>query len=440
MKTLEDYIKTNSVIFPNKVALICGNVKITYKELWERVLERSHDFKNCSDNIIILRTSQSITFLIDYFAVHWAGKVAVPLEKDIPDESFSIIQNELYGCIVPENVVDILYTTGTTGKQKGTMLSRQAIIANAENLIHAQLFSAETTFIISGPLNHIGSLSKIWPTILVGGSIIITEGMKNITDFFKALDYPSNKMATFLVPASIRMLLQFAEKQLIMYANKIDFIETGAAPMAKDDMNKLCEILPDTRLYNTYASTETGIICTHNYNSDYCVAGCLGRPMMHSKLFISEDGRIYCSGETLMSGYVNDEILTQEILHDGYVYTNDKGFIDSEGRLQLLGRNDDIINIGGYKVNPIEVENMALSFPEVSDCICVADKHALLGDVLRLLVVMRSNYSLDKRQIARFLSIKLGKYKVPQFYSQVESIKRTYNGKLDRKFYRNNRI
>lgn len=438
MRTLEDYLKANSESIPDKIAIICGDCRITYRKLWNRALKRSQEISTNSSDVVVLRVSQSIDFLVDYFAVHWARKVVVPLEKDIPEESFLKIQNELEDFIVPENVADILYTTGTTGKQKGTMLSHRAIIANAENLIYAQEFSSETAFIISGPLNHIGSLSKVWPTIILGGSIIITEGVKNMSEFFGALDYPYRKMATFLVPASIRMLLQFGEHQLKLYADKIDFIETGAAPISSDDMTKLCELLPNTRLYNTYASTETGIICTHNYNSNYCVAGCLGRPMKHSKLFISEEGTIVCSGETLMTGYANDEELTRKVLHDGCVYTNDKGFIDSEGRLQLSGREDDIINVGGYKVNPIEVENVVLSLSEISDCICIADKHPVLGVALRLLVVIQDSRSFDKKQLAHILMDKLERYKVPQLYTQVESIKRTYNGKLDRKYYRLN--
>jgi acyl-CoA synthetase (AMP-forming)/AMP-acid ligase II len=140
-----------------------------------------------------------------------------------------------------------------------------------------------------------------------------------------------------------------------------------------------------------------------------------------------------------MTGYANEEELTNMVLRNGFVYTNDKGFIDSEGRLQLTGRNDDIINVGGFKVNPSEVENVALSFPDISDCICIADKHPVLGTTLRLLVVMHECKTLDKRKLAHTLLEKLEKYKVPQLYKQVESIKRTYNGKLDRKYYREDR-
>lgn len=435
MKLLEDYLKDNSESIPDKIAVICGDTQMTYAQLWDKVSEHRRNLKSSEGNTVLVRTTQSIEFLIEYFAIHLAGMVAVPLEKDIPEESFLAIQESLRGAILPDDIADILYTTGTTGKQKGTMISHRAIIANAENLITAQLFSGDITFIISGPLNHIGSLSKVWPTIMVGGSLLITEGLKNMDDFFKALDYPCSKIATFLVPASIRMLLQFGEEQLMTYAGKIDFIETGAAPMSEVDMKHLCKVLPDSRLYNTYASTETGIICTHNYNSDYCVAGCLGKTMKHSSLFISEDGTIFCSGKTLMSGYVNDKDLTLRVLRDGMVYTNDKGYLDSKGRLRLLGRDDDIINIGGYKVNPIEIENVALSFPDVADCICITDKHPVLGNALRLLVVTPKGKLLNKKQLALFLMDRLERYKVPQMYSQVDAIRRTYNGKLDRKSY-----
>lgn len=436
MKVLEDYLKENSESVPNKPAIVCNDVAVTYSELWNRVLARSKELTSDSQKIILLRATQSIEFLIEYFAIHYAGKVIVPLEKDLPEDSFFNIKENLRNYTPPADVTDILYTTGTTGKQKGTMLSRQAIIANAENLIYAQQFCHDITFIISGPLNHIGSLSKVWPVIIVGGTLVITEGMKNLGTFFHALDYPCCKIATFLVPASIRMLLQFSEERFMKYASKIDFIETGAAPISKGDMETLCKLLPNSRLYNTYASTETGIICTHDYNSGYLVEGCLGKTMKHSSIYISEDGAIFCSGKTLMSGYANDEELTRKVLRDGRIYTTDRGYIDSEGRLRLSGRNDDIINLGGYKVNPIEVESAALSFPDISDCICIADKHPVLGIVLRLLVVMQEGQVLNKKQLAHFLMDKLERYKIPQLYSSVDSVERTYNGKLNRKFYK----
>ena len=196
-----------------------------------------------------------------------------------------------------------------------------------------------------------------------------------------------------------------------------------------------CELLPHTRLYNTYASTETGIIATYNFNDGECLQGCLGHPMPHSRLMITSEGLIACQGDTLMTGYVNDPDLTATILHDNTIFTADMGHIDAKGRLHLEGRQGDVINVGGYKVAPTEVENAALSLPQVEDCICIAVDHPLTGQALKLLVVTPEGQLFDKRQIPRALKAQLETYKVPLLYEQVEKIQRTYNGKINRKFY-----
>jgi acyl-CoA synthetase (AMP-forming)/AMP-acid ligase II len=290
-------------------------------------------------------------------------------------------------------------------------------------------------FIVNGPLNHIGSLSKIYPVIMLGATLILVDGMKDLNAFWKAFDYPALKVATFLVPASIRILIQFSSEQLAAYAEKIDFIETGAAAISQADMETLCRLLPKSRLYNTYASTETGIISTYNFNDGKCVAGCLGRPMPHSQVFITSEGHIACKGETLMSGYVGDPERTATVLSDGVVYTSDIGHIDEKGMLHLSGREDDVINVGGFKVAPTEVEDAAMAFPDIQDCICISVEHKIMGRALKLLVVMKDGRVLNKRALAQFLKNKLETYKIPTLYEQTETVKRTFNGKLDRKFY-----
>lgn len=435
MKCLEDYLRRWADLNPTKTAVICEGETVTYAQLWERALERSMQYKLQEGAAVVIPACQRIDFLTEYFAVHLAGKAIVPLESDCSDQKLITIQHEISASEIPANVADILYTTGTTGRQKGIMISHKAIVANAENLIQAHQFTPELLFVISGPLNHIGSLSKIWPTIIMGATLCITSGMKDMNTFLNALRLPYKRVATFLVPSSIRMLLQFAHNELTFIADKIDFIETGAAPMAQADMEALCRLLPHTRLYNTYASTETGIICTHNYNSDYCMAGCLGRPMKHSAVFITAEGSVACKGDTLMEGYVGDPKTTLSVLHDGTLFTTDCGKIDEQGRLHLTGRLGDIINIGGYKVNPVEVEDVVLSFPGIADCICTASPHPVLGTALKLYVVLKEGSSLNKKELSAFLMQRLERYKVPQLFSMEDHIERTYNGKPNRKFY-----
>ena len=289
-------------------------------------------------------------------------------------------------------------------------------------------------FVIHGPLNHIGSLSKIFPIILQGGTLHILDGLRDADTFFNAFREPG-KYATFFVPANIRFLLTFDAKRFAALADRLDFVESGGAPLSHADMLQLCQILPHTRLYNTYASTETGIIATYNYNDGRCLAGCLGHTMPHSRVTITSEGMISCQGDTLMSGYIGDPELTATVLRNDTVYMSDYGQIDAEGMLHIGGRESDVINVGGYKVAPTEVEDIAMSIEGIRDCICIPAEHPIMGKAVKLLVVMNEGVPFSKKTIARYIAARLEPYKVPQLYEQVESIARTYNGKLDRKHY-----
>lgn len=440
---LVDYLEQNAQRYPEKPAVVCGGQTCTYAQLWHQVQYRASELSSLHltpstlHQINCFRSTQDLDFLVTYLATHLAGGVATPLEHGMPEPLFQEVKARLQSAEIPEGIADILYTTGTTGQSKGVMISHRAMMADAENLIAGQGFSHDLVFVINGPLNHIGSLSKLWPCIMLGATILIIDGMKDLNAFFRALDYPATKMATFFVPATIRMILQFAPDKLASYAHKLDFIESGAAPLPQADMQRLCELLPTTRLYNTYASTETGIIATYNYNNGRCTANCLGRPMPHSRLLITPEGLIACQGDTLMSGYAGDPELTATVLRDNTIFTSDVGTIDSEGMLHLSGRASDVINVGGFKVSPIEVESVAMSNSLVSDCICISADHPVTGRALKLLVVTPSNQPLDKRSLARYLADRLEPYKVPMLYEQVDTIARTYNGKLDRKHYLN---
>ena len=462
--TLEDYLEQNATRYPDKTAVICGDEQCTYAQLWQRVTDRVAELKHHSplssllsplslnSQIVCLRALPEIDYLVNYFALHRAGYVVAPLERDMPESTFKDIEQQLCQHSVPEGSADILYTTGTTGKSKGVIISHRTIVADAENLIAGQGFSHDTMFVINGPLNHIGSLSKVYPVILLGGTIIIVNGMKDLDAFFNAFDSPLSststspslssllsplrRFATFLVPASIRILIQFSADRLAALADKMEFLETGAAAISQADMEALCRLLPHTRLYNTYASTETGIISTYNYNDGRCMAGCLGRTMPHSELIITPEGLIACKGDTLMTGYVGDPERTASVLRDGTIYTADIGIIDDEGMLHLKGREDDVINVGGFKVAPTEVEDAAMAFPDVKDCICIAVDHPITGKALKLLVSMIEGCSLNKRALALHLKDRLEPYKIPLLYEQVPSIQRTFNGKLNRKYYK----
>lgn len=431
-------LKENSIVFANRLALVCGKEQITYGELYSAALSRAAELTAAGmseGNVIPLRAFPSINYFVSYFAIHLIGGIAVPLASDISEEGFCQYKESLKTSKVPEGAADILFTTGTTGKSKGAIISHDTILANAENLIAAHGYNQDLSFIISTPLNHYGAWSKVFPCIMRGMTIYLLDGLKVMDDFFNIIGSSTTRVATFMVPSGIKMLMQLCGDRLSRCADRIEFLETGGAPMSEGDMRRLCGLLPHSRLFNTYASTESGIVTTYNYQEG-CIAGCVGRPLKNSSVAISPQGHILCSGKTLMTGYLDDPLLTNDILRGGVVEMSDRGMIDGEGRLHILGRDDDVINTGAYKVNPLEVEDAANEYAGIKDCICVAVPHIILGTALKLLYVTHDGGDVSKKDLAHYLLTKLEKHKVPLLYEQVPSIRMTFNGKKDRKHYR----
>ena len=410
--TLEESIRFHAGNTPHKPAVICGKDSISYSCLWENILKRASELEARGlrqGRPYVYRATQNIDFIVTYCAVHYLKAIAVPLEHQALEENFQAISAEVNSCEFAPDIVDILK------------------------------FTPELLFIISGPLNHIASLFKMHPVLTVGGTVCVLDGLKDMNAFFDVFELPFTKFATFLVPASIRLIMQFSYDRLCALADKIDFIETGAAPITSSDMERLSKALPKSRLYNTLGGTEIGAVCTYDFNDGRYMEGCIGRPMKNSTVEVTEEGNIIVSGLTIMSGYVADEENTKKVLKDGKIYGSDLGYVDEEGLIHLKGRQGDVINVGGFKVDPSEVENAAASHEAVKDCICVSAVHPVIGTVLKLLVVLTPGMELDKRSIALHIKSKLEPHKVPTYYEAVESIQRTYNGKLDRKFYRENK-
>ena len=433
MKIL-DFLEQHAAAQPDKTFVTQSDGQsMSYGQFWHEVCRRAEALNadHPRHTAVVLRASQTLSYLLDYFACHKAELVAVPVEHDLPDDRMLAIRQQVTDIVFPPEASDILFTTGTTGTPKGVVLSHKALMTDAENLARAHGYHTDLTFIINGPLNHFGSHSKVLPVVLTGGSLRLMDGMKSLEDFYAVVDAVSGPVATFLVPASIRMLIQFSAERLAGHADQIELLETGAAPISQSDMQQLASLLPHSRLFNTYAGSEVGVVCTYAFNDGLCLPSCVGPayPLSHVTL---RDGVVVCSGNGLMMGYLGQPLV--ETVPE--IVTSDLGRMDEQGRLFLTGRQSDLINVGGMKVSPIEVEDVAAAvIPGLKDCICVAQSHSVMGSVPKLLVVMCEGAELDKRAVARAMRQRLESYKVPVNIVAVEHIERTYNGKLDRKFY-----
>lgn len=433
MNSLEKLIARHAEDAPERVALHIQSEKTTYRELYQRIQKCAAGHKGMRGRGIVLAAQPSIDFLVSYFSAHVAGAVAVLLPANATLEQLARMEKALQGVAFPDGSADVLFTTGTTGVPKGVVLGWRALAANAANIVSGQPYHPYLTFIISGQLNHLGSLSKVWATIMAGATAHIMPKF-DFTAFFNAAESVRDMCAAaFLVPSCIRMLTQFGGQQMLGLAAKMAFIETGGDALDAATMADIHRLLPHTRLFNTYASTETGVVSTFEF-THIQQAGCVGHALPHAQFGLTPEGFIRCEGQTLMSGYLNvGETTTFEALNDTGFTTLDCGTTDEEGRLHFKCRVGDIINTGGFKVSPQEVEAVANALPGVKASLCTAAPHPILGKALKLLVVTDDGAEFNAKQLAKELKKQLETHQVPLFYERVEKLKTTANGKIDRK-------
>ncbi len=485
-KTIIERMFDTSCAEPDKVAVITHDQEICYCELVGMVkgyclFLRSIGVKK-GDKIVV-KASQTIDYVVAYFAIHLSGAIVVSVEHNSPEAMLYDIADKMnakviisknlsYSDMIMENhsildcarknyydicdivfpdmtsIADIIFTTGTTGRSKGVMLTHKALVATAENLVCGCNYTSNTIIIVPGPLNHSNAIRKLQVSMYCGGGIYLLNGMLGVERFFQALKYPKGKKACCLPPAMVRKILQMTGDRIGDFSDVIDFIESASSPLPEVDKEKLCSLLPHTRLYNNYGSTESASVCMFDYNQFKGMKNCIGKALPNSKIFIVDENRniinssyervglIACEGAVNMLGYYNDEEATKEVMDAGIVYSKDIGYMDEEGFVYILGRKDDVINVGGFKVSPVEVENIALKFKGVEECVCLGADHDTYGKVIRLLYVEDECDKVDVKQLNRFMLASVASYMVPQIYERVSEIKKTYNGKIDRKAYR----
>lgn len=484
--TLIEYVKIHAEKNPNKFAVISGGRGYSYAELYKDVQKYALylQLKGLKKgNIVVAKSIQSVDYIIIYLAVHYCGGVITTVEKSTSSDKINEVAAKVSAQLIvcdsddgininkyiyidskdvrtnikdmdlakeqfPEGTdsADILFTTGTTGDSKGVELSHMAVIAGAENIAYGCEMKRDTVLVVPNPLSHSNAIKNLGACLITGCTFYVLDGIADLSAYFKALDYEYGQVATVLPPAAIRTIFQLAKDKLASYIDKLDYLMAATAPLPEPDRETLRMLLPKTRLYNHYGCSESSSICIYDFNKYSELKNCVGKAMPHSQVFFVDDnkreihssakniGLLAVRGDAAMKGYFNEPEVTSEILIDNTIYTKDMGYIDENGFVFILGRNDDIINVGGLKVSPLDVESVALAYKGIQDCICISENDVITGQALKLLIVADSNFNLQELQ--KYISSKLDSYKVPKKYELVKKIERTYNGKLNRKFYK----
>lgn len=340
-------------------------------------------------------------------------------------------------------VNSILFSTGTTGAEKGITLSHTNDVMLSENIIAGVDLREDNVEFVLSPLNHAHGLRRYYANMYRGAAVILIGNLMNLKRFFAVLDL-YRVTAISLVPSALAAILKLSGSRLGEYRHQLRYVQMGGAPMLRDSKEQLKALLPGVRLYNIYGSTESPINCVYDFNRPDEKERCIGRPTLHADVFVVDDnlnpiasskdnpGTLAIRGPMNMLGYWKDPEETAKVLRDGVIYTNDIAYFDEDGDVILLGRRGDVINVGGKKVSPLEIEKAAGTLPGIADCGCVPADHPGKGSVPKLFVEMKPGAAFDAAALRSALAKLLEPFKVPDLIVQVEKIPRTFKGSLQR--------
>lgn len=410
---------------------------------------------------IMAMAAQRGDYLALQFAAHRLGAVFVPLEKNLPEERVKTIReitdaklvlksSKLDGAekefCAPlptlEETATILFTTGTTGTSKGIELSHRAEVAVAQNVFYGTEMEEDTVELIPMPVNHSYGLRHFFGLLLGGRSTVLCDGVTMAEDFFVIMDrYGVNALS--LTPAAVNILLHLTGERLGTYRDRIRYLQLGTAGVDAAMKERLRKLLPHSRLYQYYSSTEAGCACIFDYRSDYS-ARRVGKPACNSLFVVMDEagniiesseknwGFLSCAGPMNMTGYYKEPALTEQTVVNGFVRSQDIGYFDAEGYLCFVGRAGDVINTGGNKVAPEEVEEAAMFYGGIRECACSGASDVFLGQVPKLYVVPEDAEHFDLTGLTQFLAGRLEAYKQPRQIVLIKAVPRNYMGKPQR--------
>ena len=363
-------------------------------------------------------------------------------EKDGPSGIFNIYENETEYSLPDENDESlVLHTSGTTSRPKIVPLTNKNIFSSAENISKSLNLSESDHCLNIMPLFHIhGLIAILASSMRAGASVCASNGFNAI----KFLDLAKSEKINWYsgVPTMHQTILLRARRNSeIAKELKLRLIRSSSAslpPAVFKDLNNVfnCPVI------EAYGMTEA----THQMTSNPLPpkqqkAGFVGLPagpevcIMNENgdvLKQGEEGEVCIKGENVTLGYDNNEEANKTSFTNGWFRTGDQGYFDKEGYLKISGRLKEIINKGGEKISPLEVDNVLMDHPFIDQAVCFGYDDKMLGENIASAIIIKSGETCSENDVLEYAQEKLAKFKIPKKIFFVEEIPKGATGKLQR--------
>ena len=338
-----------------------------------------------------------------------------------------------------EETAVILYTSGTTGRPKGAMLTHLGICHSAMHYLCCMGLTSRDRAVVAVPMSHVtGVVALIAAMVAAAGTLIVMRAFKAAE--FLALAERERMTHTLLVPAMYNLcLLEPGFETADLSAWRLGGF--GGAPMPTATIERLAGRLPGLQLMNAYGATETTSPVTLMPPSQTAARlDSVGRAVPCADIVVMDEqgrevapgveGELWLGGPMVVSGYWANPQATADNFVGGFWRSGDLGSVDRDGYVRVLDRKKDMINRGGYKIYSVEVENVLMAHPDVVEAAVIAKPCPVLGERAHAIVCTRRD-GVEPEDLARHCAGALADYKVPDSFSfRREPLPRNANGKV----------
>ncbi|HET7309939.1 MAG TPA: AMP-binding protein [Mycobacteriales bacterium] len=475
-RNLADLVRRAADASPDKTALVGADRSLTWAELDRAVDGVSGALRDRGlvdgDRVGILLPN-GIDFATIYFAVLRAGLVALPLntaytapelQHQLADSAASLVvtdatHRELVDAAVllvdsddwqqalthapapalavgSEDLAVLLYTSGTTGRPKGAMLSHRALLANLDQLsrIDRPVVAADDVVLLVLPLFHVYGLNAgLGMTARAGATGVLAERF----DPVETLELVRRHGVTNIIGAPPMYVAWSMLPELSEAMGALRLAVSGAAPLPPDVLAAVREAT-GRDVYEGYGLTETAPVLTTTLCSDTAKPGSIGRPIPGVQLRLLDErgdeaeaddpGEITVRGANVFSGYWPDGAGGADA--DGWFRTGDVAYADSDGDLFLVDRLRELILVSGFNVYPREVEDALLTHPDIAEVAALGVPHPYTGETVKALVVVRDGASLTPSEVIDYAAGRLARFKCPTSVEIVDELPHSVTGKV----------
>jgi fatty-acyl-CoA synthase len=498
----------------NKEALVCGDKRFTYQAFDNRVnalcnLLRAQGIKK-GEKVAIMHPNCHC-FMETYYAVAHIGAISVPINyrlapKDIAfiladSESAVLIAEKQFAHLVTaalkeggmgthlvlwtgqgghipmtvetmdyekgiqryptsavaaedireEDIAQLYYTSGTTGRPKGVVLTHKNICTHALGAIAELHLTDSDRWIHVAPMFHLADAWATWAITWVGGTHIFVRAF----DPPVVLEVMEKERATIsnMIPTMLNLLVNHADVSRWDYSS-VRVLLSGGAPIAPEVVKKVVQTF-QCDYVQTYGMTETSPYLTMSILKDHltglpdeeqlAIKSKTGREFIGVQLKVvredgtevardeQEVGEIIVKGDIVTPGYwrLTDE--TQQAIKDGWLYTGDLAVMDAEGYVTIVDRKKDMILTGGENVYSTEVENVLYMHPAILEAAVIGVPDEKWGEMVKAIVVLKKGMDVTEKEIIGFCKEKLARYKAPKSVDFYPALPKTGSGKIAKK-------